>query len=64
MITPIQVSVVAEDRRQDALAWAARARLVKAATRPAPPATPRPAGRVCAGLRQAVASLVAFAAIG
>ena len=64
MITPTQISVVAEDRRQDALAWAARARLVAAATRPAPSARPRPVGRVRAGLRHAVASLVAFAAIG
>ena len=62
MTTPIQVSVVAEDRRQDAIAWASRARLVAAATRPSP-ATPRTAGRVRAGLRQAVAALVAFAAI-
>ena len=64
MITPIQVSVVAEDRRQDALAWAARARLVVAATQGSPSATPRPAGHVRAGLRHAVAALVAFAAIG
>ena len=64
MITPIQVSVVAEDRRQDALAWAARAHLVAAATRPSPPATPRTVGRVRAGLRHAVASLAALAVMG
>ena len=64
MITPTQVSVVAEDRRQDALAWAAHDRLAASVTRPALPATPRPASRVRAGLRQAVASLVAFATIG
>ena len=64
MISPTQISFVAEDRRQDARAWAARARLATAATRPVLPATPRPAGCVRAGLRQAVASLVAFTAIG
>ena len=64
MITPTQVRVVAEDRRQDALAWAALARLITVATRPARSATPRRAGRVRAGLRHTVASLVAFAAIG
>ena len=63
MITLAQIQVI-EERRQDALAEAARARLVTAATRPVLPATPRPAGRVRAGLRHAVASLVAFAAIG
>ncbi len=64
MITPPQVSVVAEDRRQDALAWGARAHLIAAATRPSPPATPRALDRVRTGLRQAVAALVAFAGIG
>ena len=63
MITPAQMQV-ADDRRQDLLAAAARARLVMAATQPAPSATPRPVGRVRAGLRHAVASLVALAAIG
>lgn len=63
MITPTQVTFVAEDRRQDALAWAARAHLI-AASRPSPSATPPPGRRIRSGLRQAVASLVALASIG
>lgn len=63
MITLGQLEVI-EQRRQDALAWAARTRRVTEATRPSPSATPRQAGRVRAGLRQAVASLVALASIG
>ncbi len=63
MITLGQIEVI-EQRRQDTLAWAARARLVAEATRPMCSATRRPAGRVRAGLRQAVASLVALASMG
>ena len=65
LITPTEIRVT-DDRRQDLLAAAARARLVTPASRPVLSATPRPARRVNAGLRlrQAVASLVAFAAIG
>ena len=64
MIIPPSYVDAALLRHDDHLAAAARARLVTAATRPVLPATPRPAGRVRAGLRQVVASLVAFAAIG
>jgi len=63
MITPTEVRVT-EDRRQDLLAAAARARLTTPATRPAPSAAPRPVGRLRAGLRQAVASLLTLAALG
>jgi hypothetical protein len=63
IITPPQIRVT-DDRRQDLLAAAARARLISAATQPAPSAAARPVARVRTGLRQAVATLVALAAIG
>jgi hypothetical protein len=62
MITPTEIRVT-DDRRQDLLAAAARARII-AAPRPSHSATPRPVSRIRDGLRQAVAALVAFAAIG
>jgi hypothetical protein len=62
MITPAQIRV-SEDHRQDLLAIAARVRLV-ATARSVPAPAPRPAGRVRAGLRQAVAALAALTAIG
>lgn len=60
MIMPTQLRVT-EDRRQALLAATARAHLITAATRPSRSSTPRPAGRVRAGLRHAVAALVALA---
>jgi hypothetical protein len=60
--TPTEIRV-ADDRRQEALAWAARARVI-AAVQPAPSVASRPVGRLRAGLRQAVAALVALAATG
>ena len=63
MITPAHMQVV-DNRRQDLLAAAARARVNAAATQSAASAPPRPVGRVRAGLRHAVAALVALAAIG
>ena len=51
-------------RYDDLLAEATRTRLITAATQPSPSATRRTVGRLRAGLRQAVASLVALAAIG
>ena len=62
LITPTEIRVT-DDRRQDLLAAAARARVI-AAPRPSHPATPWPVSRIRDGLRQAVAALVAFAAIG
>jgi len=63
IINPTQVRVI-EFRRQDALAVAASARLITAATEPSRSTTPRTVGRIRAGLHQAVASLVTLAAIG
>ena len=63
IITPTQIRVT-EDRRQDLLAATARARLVAAATRSSPSATPRPVGRIRFSLRQAVAALAAVVAVG
>jgi len=63
IVTPTQVRVT-DDRRQDLLATTARARLITAATQPSPSAALRTVGRIRAGLRQAVASLVALASIG
>jgi len=48
----------------DRLAAAARARLSTAATRPPTSTMPRPVGRIRAGLRQAIAALVALASFG
>jgi hypothetical protein len=62
MLTQSQVDA-ALLRYDDLLAAASRARLITAATQLAPATTPRPVGRIRAGLRQAVASLVALAAI-
>ena len=62
MIMPSQVQII-EDHRRDLLAYAARARLIAAAP-PSPSATPRPVGRIRAGLRHAVTSLVALAESG
>ena len=59
MIMPTQ-SRVTEDRRQDLLSATARAQRITAETRPSRSSTPRPAGRVRAGLRHAVASLIAL----
>ncbi len=63
IITPTAIRV-AEDHRQEALAWADRARLVAAATKPSSSAAPRPVGRIRAGVRHAVAALGALAPIG
>ena len=63
MTTPSQIRVL-EDRHQELLADGARARLIRTATQPATTATPRPVTRRRTGLRQAIASLVAFVAIG
>jgi hypothetical protein len=63
IITPTEVSVI-EDRRQERLAATARARLITAATQPAPATTSQKVGRIRASLREAVASLVALAPIG
>jgi hypothetical protein len=63
IITPTPIRVT-DDRRRDLLAATARARLIAAATRPSSSSTPRPVGRIHVSLRQAVASLVALAAIG
>lgn len=62
MIMPTQLRVT-EDRRQALLAATARAHRVAAATPPSRSSAPGPAGRVRAGLRHAVASLVALASI-
>ena len=63
IITPTEV-LVADDRRREAPAWAARVHRNTAATQASPSATPRPVGRIRAGLRQVVAALVALASIG
>ncbi len=72
LITPTQTRVI-DDRRQDLLAAAARARFITAATQTrvtndrSPDlliATPPTVSRIRANLRQAVASLVALASIG
>jgi hypothetical protein len=62
MIMPTQIRVT-EDRRQALLAASTRAHPITVATRPSRSSTPRLAGRVRAGLRHAVASLVALAFI-
>ena len=62
IITPTEV--VADDRRREALAWAACAHRIAAAPRPSPSAAPRTVARIRAGLRQAVAALVALVSIG
>ncbi|CAA9527625.1 MAG: hypothetical protein AVDCRST_MAG73-640 [uncultured Thermomicrobiales bacterium] len=59
-----QTCVVAEDRRQAALAWAARVHLVAPGTRSTSSATPRTVDRVRAGPRHADASLAALASMG
>jgi hypothetical protein len=63
IITPTQIRVT-EDRRQDLLAATARARLIAAVIQPSSSAAPQPVGRIRVSLRQAVASLAAFVAIG
>ena len=63
MISPTMIRVT-EDRRQDLLAAMARDRLISSATQPSSSAAPRPVDRIRAGLRQAVASLIALASIG
>ena len=62
IISPAQIQI-AEDRRQVLLAMAARGRLGTAASQPSPAAPPRTVGRFGAGLRQAIAALLALAAI-
>ena len=60
MIMPTQVRIT-EERRRALLATTARAHVITAATLPVHSSTPRQAGRVRAGLRQTVASLIALA---
>jgi hypothetical protein len=62
IVTPTQIRVT-EDRRQDLLAAVDYERRFMAAARRVPAATPPRAGRFRAGLRHAVATLVALAAI-
>ena len=63
MITRSHIDA-AQFRYDDLLAEAARTRLITTATQFSPSTTPRTLGRIRASLRQAVASLVALAAIG
>jgi hypothetical protein len=63
MITPSQFLRDTEERRQAVLAEAARAHLVTSATRPSRSVAPRPADRIRAGLRHAVAALVIVASL-